>query len=188
MAIITPQIGFHDQKNVRKLTVIKKNEIVNRLNKTKSDDEKPDFAKERQVRTPSEKNNYEKSPRSALILDLFECCEGGGWMSLGRDRIQNSNNSRSQTRIINSPPFTLSRTPPPRPHRAPPQQYDLELKAERRQAMTAAQKEERRMREEKREKEELRSYKTLFSPATMAEAQEELHAKKDFHEFEDDFM
>jgi hypothetical protein len=43
------QVGFHSQKLVKKVVVEKKNDIVNRLNKTKTESH-PDLARERQVR------------------------------------------------------------------------------------------------------------------------------------------
>lgn len=51
----TAQVGFKDQKQVRKITVVKRvNDVVNRLNRTKRE-ACPDLAAEREV--------YEKEVR-----------------------------------------------------------------------------------------------------------------------------
>lgn len=44
------QVGFHNQKLVKKIVVHKSNEIVNRLNKTKKEEENPSLAEDRAVR------------------------------------------------------------------------------------------------------------------------------------------
>jgi hypothetical protein len=44
------QVGFHDSKAVKKITVAKRiNEIVNRLNHTKREEANPDLAGEREA-------------------------------------------------------------------------------------------------------------------------------------------
>ena len=54
------QVGFHKEKEVRKIKVSKRdNMIVNRLNKTKRE-EKPDFRTEREKRDISEREEKKK--------------------------------------------------------------------------------------------------------------------------------
>lgn len=54
------QVGFHKEKEVRKIRVAKKiNEIVNRLNKTKIE-EHPDFRAEKEQRDRSERDDKKK--------------------------------------------------------------------------------------------------------------------------------
>ncbi|GJQ70574.1 hypothetical protein Trydic_g22973 [Trypoxylus dichotomus] len=64
---ITGQVGFHKEKDVRKIAVAKRiNEIVNRLNKTKKE-ELPDLRAEREKR-----DRLEREDKKKLLRDQKE--------------------------------------------------------------------------------------------------------------------
>eukprot|EP00123_Amoebidium_parasiticum_P022302 comp8452_c0_seq1/m.3799 comp8452_c0_seq1/g.3799 ORF comp8452_c0_seq1/g.3799 comp8452_c0_seq1/m.3799 type:complete len:213 (-) comp8452_c0_seq1:396-1034(-) len=65
------QVSFHNQKQVKKISVDKKNEFVNRLNKTKKEDY-PDLAAERQKRDRREIENNKKAQKEKIAQSKEE--------------------------------------------------------------------------------------------------------------------
>ncbi|KAH8306542.1 hypothetical protein KR018_009727 [Drosophila ironensis] len=58
------QVGYHDEKAVRRIKLEKRvNEIVNRLNKTKTEVEHPDLRGEREARDAAERQDIKKVQR-----------------------------------------------------------------------------------------------------------------------------
>lgn len=64
------QVGFHKQREVRKITVEKKiNKIVNRLNKTKKEEKHPEFRQRREERDRQEREDQKALKREQDRLD-----------------------------------------------------------------------------------------------------------------------
>ena len=72
--MVVGQIGYHNQKNVKYITVKKNHDIVKKIDKTKSEDMKPDLFAEREKRDrdvlTAEKDKARKEAEEIKIFKL----------------------------------------------------------------------------------------------------------------------